>query len=203
MRVRCRRRMLLAGLVAVMVLAAAAAFSIRWARHWPVKHFAVVVPGTLYRSAQPNERDLSRLKERYHIRTVINLRGDSPGEPWADVENEYCRDNGIRIIHLRMGSERLTDEELSQIVQTVNDPQCQPVLVHCEHGKSRTGIVVAAYRVVAQGWSYEAALAESRRFKKDMNLGYATYLQELAAGLHWRPGTTTRAVGVGLPARYP
>ena len=36
-----------------------------------------VLPGEVYRSAQPNPRLLRRWKEAYGIRTVVNLRGES------------------------------------------------------------------------------------------------------------------------------
>lgn len=36
----------------------------------------------------------------------------------------------------------------------------KPVLVHCWHGSDRTGIVVAAYRIVFQKWSMEDAEKE-------------------------------------------
>ena len=123
----------------------------------------------------------------YGIRTVIDLRENRPNKPWAVLERRFCAENGIRYIKLPIGPERLTDQELKTIVETISDPQCQPVLVHCELGKSRTGIAVAAYRVVAQGWNYEMALAESQEFKKKMEPDYAMYLKELAKGERWRP----------------
>jgi len=43
-----------------------------------------------------------------------------------------------------------------------------PVFFHCLHGRDRTGWMVAAYRIIAQGWTEERALEE--------------YLNH---GLHW------------------
>jgi len=73
------------------------------------------------------------------------------------------------------------------IVETITDSKSQPVFIHCELGSSRTGIAVAAYRVVARGWSYETALAESQKFKNCMESGYVAYLKQLADGEGWRP----------------
>ena len=44
------------------------------------------------------------------------------------------------------------------------DPSRQPVLVHCRYGKDRTGVVIAAYRVVHEGWEPKAAAAEAKRY---------------------------------------
>ncbi len=36
------------------------------------------------------------------------------------------------------------------------------VLIHCQHGADRTGVIAAMYRLVFQGWSKQQALAELR-----------------------------------------
>jgi protein tyrosine/serine phosphatase len=46
-------------------------------------------------------------------------------------------------------------------------PQRRPVLVHCEQGFHRTGILCAAYRIRACGWPVERALEEMRAFGFD------------------------------------
>jgi protein tyrosine/serine phosphatase len=38
------------------------------------------------------------------------------------------------------------------------------VFVHCQHGADRTGMMVAAYRVMEMGWTPEEAAAELPRF---------------------------------------
>ena len=58
----------------------------------------------------------------------------------------------------------MTDEQLQPIMAAILDPANQPVLIHCEHGRSRTGVIIAAYRILAQGWTYEQALGEAARF---------------------------------------
>ena len=44
----------------------------------------------------------------------------------------------------------------------VSNEQDGPFLVHCQHGADRTGLLIASYRIVIQGWSKEAALEELR-----------------------------------------
>jgi hypothetical protein len=40
----------------------------------------------------------------------------------------------------------------------------RPIYVHCEHGRDRTGLVIALYRVRYEGWTAERAAAEMRAF---------------------------------------
>lgn len=195
------RRKALLVISACVILVVTVGLGAYWYHDWPVHHFAIVEEGVLYRSGQPDEAGWKSLRDRYGIRTVIDLREEKPSEPWAVLERAFCAENGIRQIRLPVGGNRLTDQELRTIIETASDPQCQPVLIHCEAGSSRTGIAVAAYRVVAQGWSYQAALAESKEFKKNMEPGYAAYLKQLAEGQGWRP--TVVAVGSDAQNEYP
>ena len=45
-------------------------------------------------------------------------------------------------------------------LQIVADPNRAPLLVHCQHGADRTGLMSALYRVAVQGWTKEEALRE-------------------------------------------
>lgn len=197
-----RRRISLLGVLTLTILFGAGITVAVCLRDWPVHHFGVVEEGVLYRSGQPDEAGWKYLRDRCNIRTVIDLREEKPNEPWAVLERTFCDENDIRHIKLPVGPDRLTDRELKTIVETISDPQCQPVLIHCEAGSSRTGIAVAAYRVVAQGWNYQAAFAEYQKFKKNMRPGYAAYLKGLAEGEFWRPAVAL-AVGFEAQKGYP
>ncbi len=52
------------------------------------------------------------------------------------------------------------NEDIVAFLKTATDPKLQPVFVHCEHGSDRTGVCVAAYRIVVQGWSKPDAIRE-------------------------------------------
>ena len=188
-------------LLAGVIVAAAAVGSGRWLHEWPVHHFGVVVPGAVYRSGQPGGEQWQRLVEHYGIRAVIDLREDRPQAGRQIEETRFCARAGIRYSKVPIGPDRLTEEELDDILKVMTDPNCRPVLVHCEHGGSRTGVVIAAYRMVVQGWHLEAALADSYRYRRPMNPGYTSYLKQLAGGEGCGPvfvcgshGATGRAI---------
>src|SRR5690606_10987191 len=64
---------------AVMFLLSGAGFA---AYLYLTVNFSVVVPGELYRSAQPSPQELDYFKARYGIRSVLNLRGAKKNEKW-------------------------------------------------------------------------------------------------------------------------
>jgi protein tyrosine phosphatase (PTP) superfamily phosphohydrolase (DUF442 family) len=158
-----------------------------WRKDYPAHHFAVVEKGGLYRSGQPKESGWQAIKDTHHIKTVVDLREINPDAPWSITEREFCRRNGIALVHLPLGP--MTDAELKRFCEIVMDSNRQPVLVHCQAGSIRTGVLVASYRIAVQGWSYEDALAEARRFRFSpaRHKQHDAFLRRLAGGDGWRP----------------
>ena len=64
------------------------------------------------------------------------------------------------------------------------DAAPKPVFVHCMKGQDRTGVVIAAYRIRRQGWTFDQAYQEMLSYghKPGGFLGdWKTVLVELAA----------------------
>jgi len=145
---------------------------------WPMHHFAAVVPGAIYRGGQPFGEDLDILHERYGVRTMINLRGNRD-MPTKNAQIEFCRRNGIEFINLPIGPDRPTEAQLRTILEAATDPARQPVFIHCEAGSQRTGVSVAAYRMLIHGWSCEQAVDEAHFFTDRLHESYLEYLKAL------------------------
>ena len=109
------------------------------------------VSADLYRSEQPDQRDLPGLKA-LGIRSVVSLYEFFP-DPRAFEQA------GFRLFQHRMAAGSLTEEDLQRVLASIRDAP-KPVLVHCWHGSDRTGAVVAAYRIAFQGWTQEQAIDE-------------------------------------------
>ena len=55
----------------------------------------------------------------------------------------------------------ITDDEIIAALKYINAHQADgPLLVHCLHGSDRTGVVIAMYRIINQGWSKQQAIDE-------------------------------------------
>ncbi len=146
------------------------------------RNVSEVRAGVLYHSGQPEGDVLVALRDRYHIRTVISLNRPSDAEV-AKAEEDFYRANGIRFIRIREGR-AFTKSQADQFLVTVQDPSCQPVLVHCEQGRDRSGYAVAYYRIAVEHWTFEAAIAEAREngFPERSTIEEVESLRALAAG---------------------
>jgi len=114
----------------------------------------------LYRSAQPRDGGLSRLRE-LGIDTIINLRGASAETRAEEAEARALGFNYFNIALPNWG--RPEDTRVVRILALILAPENGRVLVHCKDGVDRTGMIVAVYRMTHEGWTSNKALAEAHR----------------------------------------
>jgi protein tyrosine/serine phosphatase len=146
------------------VLVLLAALPLAWSQEETtisgLPRFARVAEG-LYRSGQPSERGFQSLA-RLGIKTVIDLRG--PGER-AERERAVVESLGMRYVNIPLsGWRRPQDEAVLRVLRIIADPNARPVLVHCRRGADRTGVIIALYRRLFEGWEPERAYREMRAF---------------------------------------
>lgn len=109
------------------------------------------VNDSIYRSEQPDRKGMQEL-ESLGIKTIINLRN-------RINDKHEVKKTQLTLIQIPINSWKFS---YAHIVQTlvVIDKAKKPVLIHCLHGSDRTGAMVAAYRVVFESWSKQAAITE-------------------------------------------
>lgn len=113
------------------------------------KNFAEVVPGKLYRSAQPDAR-LNGWVEEYDIKSVLNLRGGHPSYDWYKLERDIVRDHAVDYYEVPISAQyRPRKRELLQLIDLLGRAR-YPMLVHCKSGADRTGLGVALYHMIVQ-----------------------------------------------------
>jgi uncharacterized protein (TIGR01244 family) len=110
-----------------------------------------VDPG-LFRGAQPEKEGFDEL-EALGVRTLINLR---PGRS----EERASEEAGLAYEEIPMRAWRVRDDQVVRFLRLATDPARRPLFVHCRRGADRTGVLVAVYRIVVQGWEREEALRE-------------------------------------------
>lgn len=109
---------------------------------------------TLYRSALPSRGDLPQLNG-LGVRTVISFIKDD--------DREWLGDSPLERVSIPLHADRVSDDDVLQVMRVVQQAEGRgPVLMHCKHGRDRTGLMAAMYRILLQGWSRDQALEEMR-----------------------------------------
>lgn len=103
--------------------------------------------------------NLARTVREHRIKTVLNLRGANPDQPWYDAERRTTLDAGAAQIDLSMASDMWLSRRQAQTVVDVLDACEYPILIHCQWGAERTGLVSTIAELLRPGGS----LAEARR----------------------------------------
>jgi len=113
------------------------------------------VDASLYRGAQPEENSGDALKA-LGIKTVLNLRKHDKDKPLRSTP-------GIRFERYPLHTWNIDDRDIVAVMKIITNPDNQPVMVHCAHGADRTGLMMASYRMIVQGWSKEDARREMKQ----------------------------------------
>jgi protein tyrosine/serine phosphatase len=146
-----------------------------------IPNFVEVSPG-LYRGGNPmrdigDKRGLEALRA-LGVKVVIDLQGADgddtaigwvfgqfqPGEAPENIaeEKRYLNAAGIAFANLPFKSyNNVNKREAVHVQEAVRmlaeASPAQPVFIHCEHGRDRTGLVVALHRMQNQGWTVKAS----------------------------------------------
>lgn len=119
------------------------------------------VNANLYRGGQPTAAGVKQLKGK--VKTIVYLRG---ADERAGVEEKWAKSAGIafQLFPLNNWLEP-KDTQVKKILAFIEDPQNQPVFVHCKRGADRTGTIVAVYRISHDEWTAKQATDEAKQFK--------------------------------------
>jgi tyrosine-protein phosphatase SIW14 len=108
-------------------------------------NFGTVLPGQIHRSQFPTPENytfLSTLK----LKTVVTLVSG----PFRPDYEQFLLHQGIRHICIPLPANKevvcMKDSEMKAVLEIVHNKENQPLLIHCNKGKHRTGCAIACLR---------------------------------------------------------
>lgn len=130
-----------------------------------IQNFGTVDTG-ISRSARPTSEEIQWVQGNNYV-SILNLEAGlfSNNPDYVKDESKQAADLGLKFFHIPAHPlSGPTKEQIDEALSYMTDPNNQPVLVHCHHGQDRTGMVIAAYRMKYQGWSYDEAVNEMKAY---------------------------------------
>ena len=149
-----------------------------------VANSCVVVPGALWRGAKPDSPGATALIS-LGVRTVVNLELlDDDRDAFRMARPSTAVSTSIDYFRIRdwepnvVIAPALLDSHVSAFIAIVKT-QAKPIYVHCRSGQNRTGVMIAAYRVMLEGASIESAIGEMQKYQGVWFKQDAEYLRGL------------------------
>src|SRR4029453_3135887 len=130
-----------------------------------IENFGQINDG-YFRGAQPRSHDYQDLAA-IGIKTVIDLSNDQ------ETEAQSVAAAGMKFVRISLTTSAAPAEAaVEKFLSLVNDPANQPVFVHCQGGRHRTGVMTAVYRITQDGWAPDRGYQEMKRYKFETLLGH-------------------------------
>jgi protein tyrosine phosphatase (PTP) superfamily phosphohydrolase (DUF442 family) len=121
------------------------------------RNFHAVVPGRVYRCAQPSGDALDEIITRHSIRTVINLRGSGEPAQWYHDEARATHRRNIAQEDICFSAGRLPSvPEVRRLIEVLDHTE-YPILLHCRRGADRTGLAAAMVLLLTGDTDLEVA----------------------------------------------
>jgi protein tyrosine phosphatase (PTP) superfamily phosphohydrolase (DUF442 family) len=139
-------------------------------------NFHTVVPGRVYRSAQPTAPELEAMIREEGIRTVINLRGSCPPNEWYLDECRVTHKLNVAQEDIGLSAMRMpSTSEVRRLIEVLD--HCEyPVLFHCWRGADRTGLASAIARLLDSDATLDEALGELGIWYGHVRIGKTAYI---------------------------
>lgn len=129
-----------------------------WALHIQISdNLHVVHEGELYRSAQLSPKNLENAIRQHGIETVINLRGTNLDEKWYRDEVSVTGKLNVRHIDFKLSASKVPTAKTIARLNEILEHAPRPILIHCQGGADRSGLVAALYQHGIAGRPVEEA----------------------------------------------
>ncbi|CCE62499.1 hypothetical protein TPHA_0C03470 [Tetrapisispora phaffii CBS 4417] len=161
----------------------------------PPENFSHVI-GEIYRSSFPRIENFSFLQKRLKLKSILVLIP----EEYPQENLEFLNKANIKLFQVGMSGNKepfvnIPSDLFTKALEIVINPENQPILIHCNRGKHRTGCLIGCIRKL-QNWSLTMIFDEYRRFsfpkaraldQQFIELYDDKYIKEVATKNSWLP----------------
>lgn len=149
-----------------------------------IDNSCVVTPGVLLRGARPEGAGVEALLS-HGVATVVNLQTlHDDIDAFEAARPSLSHRPVVRYFRVRewepnvVIARRALDDSVARFL-AIMWSQPRPVYVHCRAGENRTGVMVAAWRILGEGVAVEQAVAEMQAYDGLWSRQDARYLRTL------------------------
>jgi protein tyrosine/serine phosphatase len=107
----------------------------------------------MYRCEQPDSLGF-KIIDSIGIKSVLSLRA-------YHKDNDLINKLPLKLYNVAINPYYFGDDEIIKALRIIgNSPK--PIIIHCNIGGDRTGVLIAIYRIIYQNWSKEKAIKEMK-----------------------------------------
>ncbi|MFZ2727357.1 MAG: dual specificity protein phosphatase family protein [Methylococcaceae bacterium] len=152
-----------------------------------ITNFCEVNPNVLWRGAQPDEKGTAWLIE-HGVQTIINLEElhndintihRAALNTMGHYQIDYFRVKTWEPLYAFDFTQPLADEHVVHFLALMQYAK-KPIYVHCREGQNRTGVMVAAYKIIYEGTQLSSILNEMQSYSGIWSKYTTEYLEGLA-----------------------
>ena len=148
-------------------------------------NFHPITPGEAYRSAQLDRDEFEYYIKKYNIKSIVNLRGEHPDEPWYGEEIKVCAEQNVKHYDIALSSSREpSEEDIRQLIEIFHSAP-RPVLIHCQAGADRSGLAAAIWKVIVDKEPKSEAEKQLSIFYGHLPIGKTTAMDRFFQ--NWQP----------------
>jgi len=148
-------------------------------------NFHAITIGEAYRSAQLDNDELAYYVKKYHIKSILNLRGKNPARTWYTDEVNFSLKNNVA--HYDIALSAYLEPKAADVTNLMdvfrNAPR--PLLMHCQAGADRSGLVAAMWKVVVDKTSKTEAEEQLSILYGHLSVGSASAMNNFFQ--KWNP----------------
>ncbi|WP_084396202.1 fused DSP-PTPase phosphatase/NAD kinase-like protein [Henriciella aquimarina] len=113
----------------------------------------------MWRSNQPNPRQVAEHAAERGVQTIINLRGQST-KGYYLLEKEACEAVGITLVDFQVFSRDTPTVETIFAARDLFEEIAYPALMHCKSGADRAGLMSVLYMIFRRGLPVTRAIEQ-------------------------------------------